>query len=135
MSTWPRNVCELTQCSVGAGVAYGCAFTMLCVYSCTCTGSGLFNILFDTHRPSLVSAVWGLHNLGRNYGILTYAPFLGTPVFSYLYAFVAAGHAPADGGVCTGVHCWRTTFEVSGVVATLALAATLWLWKAWKGKV
>ncbi|KIJ58321.1 hypothetical protein HYDPIDRAFT_44518 [Hydnomerulius pinastri MD-312] len=64
--------------SIGAGTAYGCAFTVL---------------------PSLVSSVWGLSNLGRNYGILTYAPFLGTPAFSYLYAFVAAAHSPADEGL------------------------------------
>ncbi|KAL4068132.1 major facilitator superfamily domain-containing protein [Scleroderma yunnanense] len=109
-----RSQGAISALSIGAGVAYGCTFTLL---------------------PSLVSAVWGIHNLGRNYGVLTYAPFLGTPVFSYLYAFVAAGHAPADGGVCTGVRCWRTTFEVSGFVAMVALIATLWLWKAWRGKV
>lgn len=109
-----RSQGAVSALSIGAGIAYGCGFTVL---------------------PSLVSAVWGLHNLGRNYGILTYAPFLGTPIFSYLYAFVAAGHAPADGGVCTGTHCWRATFEISGVAAALALAATLWLWRAWRGKV
>ncbi|KAI5983058.1 MFS general substrate transporter [Pisolithus albus] len=100
--------------SVGAGIAYGCTFAVL---------------------PSLLSSIWGIHNLGRNYGVLIYAPFLGTPAFSYLYAFVAAGHVPPDGGVCTGVECWRATFGVSGGVVALAFVATLWLWKAWRGKV
>lgn len=100
--------------SIGAGIAYGCTFAVL---------------------PSLLSSIWGIHNLGRNYGVLIYAPFLGTPAFSYLYAFVAAGHAPADGSVCTGVECWRATFEVSGGIVALAFVATLWLWKAWRGKV
>ncbi|KIJ16685.1 hypothetical protein PAXINDRAFT_10393 [Paxillus involutus ATCC 200175] len=111
--------------SIGAGVAYGCAFSVL---------------------PSLVSSVWGISNLGRNYGIITYAPFLGTPFFSYLYAFVAAAHSPtAEGGrggaengaagVCTGPRCWLLTFETSAVVITAALGVTLYLWRAWKGKV
>lgn len=109
-----RSQAALWALSIGAGIAYGCAFTIL---------------------PSLVSSIWGIHNLGRNYGILIYAPFLGTSVFSYLYAFVAVEHTPADGGVCMGVRCWRATFEVSGVAAALAFVATLWLWKAWRGKV
>ncbi|KAI6140801.1 MFS general substrate transporter [Pisolithus tinctorius] len=109
-----RSQAALWTLSIGAGIAYGCVFTIL---------------------PSLVSSIWGIHNLGRNYGILIYAPFLGTPVFSYLYAFVAVEHTPADGGVCMGVRCWRATFEVSGVAAALAFVATLWLWKAWRGKV
>ncbi|KAH7889317.1 MFS general substrate transporter [Phlebopus sp. FC_14] len=100
--------------SIGAGTAYGCAFTVL---------------------PSLVSSVWGIENLGRNYGIITYAPFLGTPAFSYLYAFVAAGHSPAEGSVCKGVECWQLTFEVSTVATIVALGATLYLWRVWKGKV
>ncbi|KIJ68880.1 hypothetical protein HYDPIDRAFT_178843 [Hydnomerulius pinastri MD-312] len=100
--------------SIGAGTAYGCAFTVL---------------------PSLVSSVWGLSNLGRNYGILTYAPFLGTPAFSYLYAFVAAAHSPADEGVCRGVGCWKLTFEMSSLVAAGAFGVTLYLWRVWKGRV
>ncbi|KAI5988957.1 MFS general substrate transporter [Pisolithus orientalis] len=109
-----RSQAALWALSIGAGIAYGCAFTIL---------------------PSLVSSIWGIHNLGRNYGILIYAPFLGTSVFSYLYAFVAVEHTPADGGVCMGVRCWHATFEVSGVAAALAFVATLWLWKTWRGKV
>ncbi|KAF8838329.1 MFS general substrate transporter [Paxillus ammoniavirescens] len=111
--------------SIGAGITYGCTFTVL---------------------PSLVSSVWGLSNLGRNFGIITYAPFLGTPVFSYLYAFVAAAHSPAieggTGGVedgtaelCMGPQCWLLTFEVSAVVTTAAFGVTLYLWRVWKEKV
>ncbi|KAI5987318.1 MFS general substrate transporter [Pisolithus marmoratus] len=109
-----RSQAALWVLSIGAGIPYGCIFTVL---------------------PSLVSSIWGIHNLGRNYGILINAPFFGTPTFSYLYAFVAAAHAPADGGMCTGVQCWRATFGVSAGVAALALVATLRLWKAWRGKV
>ncbi|TFY79997.1 hypothetical protein EWM64_g4020 [Hericium alpestre] len=74
--------------SIGTGVAYGTTFTIL---------------------PSVVSSVWGSTNLGRNFGVLTYAPFLGTPLFSYLYAFISASRSSGE-GVCTGVACWRLTF-------------------------
>ncbi|KIK97495.1 hypothetical protein PAXRUDRAFT_824888 [Paxillus rubicundulus Ve08.2h10] len=119
-----REQRSILALSVGVGVTYGCTFTVL---------------------PSLVSSVWGLSNLGRNFGIITYAPFLGTPVFSYLYAFVAAAHLPAiEGGtgagdgtaeLCMGPQCWLLTFEVSAVVTTAAFGVTLYLWRVWKGKV
>ncbi|KAI6040633.1 MFS general substrate transporter [Pisolithus marmoratus] len=114
MAVGVRSQSALWALSVGAGIPYGCIFAVL---------------------PSLVSSIWGIHNLGRNYGILINAPFFGTPTFSYLYAFVAAAHAPADGSMCIGVQCWRATFVVSAGVAALALVATLRLWKAWRGKV
>ncbi|KAG8217975.1 MFS general substrate transporter [Butyriboletus roseoflavus] len=104
--------------SIGAGLAYGCAFTVL---------------------PSLVSSIWGLSNLGRNYGIITYAPFLGTPAFSYLYAFIAAARvSDSDSSpdvVCHGPVCWTLTFEVSALAAALAFGSSVYLWRAWKGRV
>ena len=70
-----------------------------------------------------------------------YAPFLGTPTFSYLYAFISDAHvadaepgADVD-GVCRGPSCWKLTFEVSALGAALAFGASLYLWRAWKGRV
>ncbi|KII88648.1 hypothetical protein PLICRDRAFT_124849 [Plicaturopsis crispa FD-325 SS-3] len=103
-SVWPL--------SIGVGIVYGASFTLL---------------------PSIMSSIWGLPNLGRNFGILTYAPFVGTPLFSYLYAFVAASHA--DGNVCMGTRCWVSTFWVCGAAALTAFVGTLVLWRAWKGRV
>jgi len=96
-----------------------------------------------SHSPSLVSSIWGLSNLGRNYGIITYAPFLGTPAFSYLYAFISAAHVPGpdtgsdsnQDGVCHGPACWTLTFEVSALAAALACGMSVYLWRAWKGRV
>jgi len=104
---------SLWALSAGVGIAYGCAFTVL---------------------PSLVSSIWGMPNLGRNYGVLTYAPFIGTPCFSYLYAFVADRQHQSY-SVCKGVECWQLTFFVSLIAAVVALCATLRLWKTWKGMV
>lgn len=99
--------------SIGTGIAYGGFFTAL---------------------PGIISSVWGLQNLGRNFGVITYAPFLGTPFFSYLYAFVAAAHSD-DGGVCIGLECWRLTFSVAIAAAATSMLASVVLWRRWKGRV
>ncbi|KAG9226412.1 hypothetical protein CCMSSC00406_0003291 [Pleurotus cornucopiae] len=97
--------------SAGIGMSYGTIFTLL---------------------PSILSAIWGVPSLGRNFGALTYAPFIGTPIFSYLYAFVSAKQS-VGGGLCIGTSCWIPTFWTSFVSLSVALLATLYLWKAWKG--
>ena len=99
--------------SIGTGIAYGSVFTAL---------------------PGIVSSVWGLSNLGRNFGIITYAPFIGTPFFSYLYAFVSASHA-TDGEVCKGTQCWRLTFAVTTIASLSAFVVSIVLWRRWKGRV
>ncbi|TDL27362.1 MFS general substrate transporter [Rickenella mellea] len=107
--------------SLGTGIAYGAIFTIL---------------------PSIVSSIWGLSNLGRNFGVLTYAPFIGTPLFSYLYAFVSVAHVEerdrssnVGDVVCKGVRCWQLTFSLASFAATVSLIASLVLWKRWKGRV
>lgn len=98
--------------SVGVGVSYGAVFTLV---------------------PSLVSVFWGSTNVARNFGLITYAPFLFTPAFSYLYAFLSASQA--DGPICYGRECTQTTFIVaSGATATAMLASCL-LWRWWGAKV
>ncbi|KAI0035708.1 MFS general substrate transporter [Vararia minispora EC-137] len=105
-----RSQASLWWLSVCTGTAYGVMFTVL---------------------PSILSAVWGADNLGRNFGIMSYAAFVGTPTFSYLYAFVAERHA--ERGVCTGVDCWTLTFwVVAGSVSASCLVSSL-LWRRWRG--
>src|ERR1700683_3174816 len=104
--------------------------------SCKCPArSSNLCSLITTFRPSLLSSIWGLSNLGRNFGIITYAPFVGTPLFSYLYAFVSAGHAGDQGSVCKGVECWQLTFWVGFAGALGALCGSAMLWRQWKGRV
>jgi len=106
---------ELWLLSIGTGIAYGAVFTVL---------------------PSIVSSVWGLSNLGRNFGVITYAPFIGTPFFSYLYAFISASHVTAgNDGVCKGRECWQLTFAVTCGAAVLSLLSSMYLWKRWKGRM
>ena len=99
--------------SIGTGIAYGGFFTAL---------------------PGIVSGVWGLPNLGRNFGVITYAPFIGTPIFSYLYAFIADAHSNKT-GVCIGTTCWRLTFGIAALSATLSMILSAALWRRWKGRV
>lgn len=82
-------------------------------------------------RPGIVSSIWGSCDFGRNFGMITYAPFIGTPLFSYLYAFVSA-HNNVGGGVCTGVTCWSLTFWVGTSTSLLAFVTSIFLWRRWK---
>ncbi|KAI0780778.1 MFS general substrate transporter [Trametes elegans] len=100
--------------SVGTGIAYGATFTVL---------------------PGILSSIWGLQNLGRNFGIISYTAFVGTPIFSYLYAFVAARHVAPDEAACMGVQCWRATFWISIATSLLACGAALVLWRRWRHRV
>ncbi|KAF8078054.1 MFS general substrate transporter [Lyophyllum atratum] len=100
--------------SVGTGINYGAVFTVL---------------------PSIVSSGWGPPDLGRNFGFMTYAPFIGTPLFSYLYAFISASNARESTGICEGTICWRATFWVTCATSTLAFLGSLVLWKHWHGRV
>ncbi|KAH9901081.1 MFS general substrate transporter [Cubamyces lactineus] len=100
--------------SVGTGIAYGCTFTVL---------------------PGILSSIWGLPNLGRNFGIISYTAFLGTTIFSYLYAFVAARHVAPDENACVGVECWRSTFWIGTSTSLLACCAALVLWRRWRHRV
>lgn len=79
-------------------------------------------------RPSITSAIWGERNLGRNFGILSYAPLVGTPIFTYLYAWSSEGERPE------GVN-WRTTFTICGTVVGVALMGCGVLWRRWSGRL
>lgn len=82
-----------------------------------------------------MSALWGLEHIGRNFGLLMYAPFTGTPVFSYLYASVAAAHLAAGETVCRGRGCWQLTFSLGAGTSVLALCISVVLWRRWHGTI
>lgn len=86
-------------------------------------------------RPGILSSIWGLPNLGRNFGVISYAPFFGTTFFSYVYAFVAAENTSPMETVCRGVKCWRSTFWFSTGITSLAACGSGVLWRRWKGRV
>lgn len=98
--------------SVGAGLVNG----------------GVFNIV-----PGVLSSIWGIRDLGRNFGVLALSPLLGTPVFSLLYSYVAASHA--DGGMCEGLRCWQLTFWISAGCGVVAFVLSFLLWNRWKERV
>ncbi|KAH9001232.1 major facilitator superfamily domain-containing protein [Lactarius akahatsu] len=108
-----RTPGDLWILSVNTGAAYGITFTII---------------------PSIVSTIWGNRDFGRNFGIMTYAPFFGTPLFSYLYAFVS-DHNNVGAGVCTGIACWSSTFWVITGTTLLSCVASTLLWRRWAGLV
>ncbi|KAH9079449.1 MFS general substrate transporter [Lactarius deliciosus] len=108
-----RTPGDLWILSVNTGAAYGITFTIL---------------------PSIMSTIWGNRDFGRNFGIMTYAPFFGTPLFSYLYAFVS-DHNNVGAGVCTGIACWSSTFWVITGTTLLSCVASTLLWRRWAGLV
>ena len=82
-----------------------------------------------------MSSIWGLNHLGRNFGYISYAAFVGTTVFSYLYAFIASRHVVPGQAACDGVKCWQSTFGISIGTSLLACFAAFVLWKQWKARV
>ena len=86
-------------------------------------------------RPGILSSIWGLTNLGRNFGYISYAAFVGTTVFSYLYAFIAAQHVPPGETACKGIQCWQSTFWISVGTAIVACFVSFILWRRWRARV
>lgn len=117
----PPQEASMGILSVGVGASYGTTFTIL---------------------PGILSAIYGPANLGRNFGIISYAPFVGTTIFSYLYAFLAnrassvSGEpVSSDGDVCRGPHCWQTTFSICIAALAFAGGVSTVLWRRWRGRV
>jgi hypothetical protein len=106
MAIGVRTQQDIYAVSISTGASYGAIFTVL---------------------PSIIASLWFERNAGRNFGLVMYAPFVGTPTFSYLYAFGAMQQNDGD-GICQGVKCWRGTFAIAAtaMVFTFALMAMLW---------
>lgn len=107
MTMGVRTQQDIYAVSVSTGASYGTVFTVL---------------------PSIVASLWLEKNAGRNYGLIVYAPFVGTPAFSYLYAFGAAQQEDGD-GICQGVKCWRGTFAIAAAAMVLAFTLMTMLWR------
>lgn len=86
------------------------------------------SLMFGISRPSITGTVWGFENLGRNFGIVSYAPFIGTPLFTYLYACLGSE-------TCSGRECWSSTFVVCGAAMSMGMVGSVMLWKRWHEKL
>lgn len=98
---------SLQVLSLGTGLAYGAVWAVV---------------------PSITGSIWGFENLGRNFGIVTYAPFIGTPIFTYLYAYIG-------NETCRGRSCWSSTFMISAAATGVAFLGTVVLWKRWSDRI
>lgn len=105
---------NLWALSIGTGLSYSTVFTVL---------------------PGLISSLWGINNIGRNFGIMMYAPFTGTPLFSYMYALISASHKEEGETICRGRPCWQLTFYLAIVASCISLFNSIILWRRWRGKI
>jgi len=103
--------------SGGVGVAYGMMWTVL---------------------PTLVKSIWGDEHFGRTFGMMAYAAFFGTSLFTGLFAYNVEHHKtePGNGNErCIGSKCWRTTFQVCSVILLVAVLSVSGLWRRWRAVV
>lgn len=102
--------------------------------NCAVSDSISFLLPLILPRPSVVSSIWGPSNAARNFGVVAYAPAIGTPIYSYLYAFISSNNA-GDSHVCKGPSCWITTFSICSCSSFLGIFCSVILWHQWKGRL
>ncbi|KDN51525.1 hypothetical protein RSAG8_00070, partial [Rhizoctonia solani AG-8 WAC10335] len=115
----------LKDCGFWGYVAIGIVITgTVSLQPCEWGCGSVSSIQHATCRPSITSVIWGARNLGRNFGILSYAPLIGTPVFTYVYAWTSGQGRD-----------WRTMFVISASSAVAALVGCSMLWRRWSGRL
>jgi len=66
---------------------------------------------------------------------MMYAPFTGTPLFSYMYALISASHKEEGETICRGRLCWQLTFRLAIISSCISLFNSIILWRRWRGKI
>ncbi|KAG8967926.1 putative monocarboxylate transporter mch1 [Tulasnella sp. 419] len=139
---WPGRVGIIASAAMLLGTAYAYMATLVKFQSqvwLLSAATGIGYGMIWTVIPGLVKLVWGEANLGRNAGMISYAPFFSTPVWSYIFANnVQRANGPISGGHehnCEGAACWGATFEMASVTVFIVGLGLLPLWKKWKGWV
>lgn len=104
-----RSEKSLWVLSVATGAGYGTVFTV---------------------SPTITASVWGNRNLGRNWGIISYAPLIGTPILTFLYTAISK----RVGGekTCVGTPCFSPTFEACAILSCFAAIVSLVLTRRWR---
>lgn len=65
--------------------------------------------------------------------MLSYAPFFGTTLWTYLFAFNVERQSEEQ--KCTGAKCWRTTFQIGSAAVLVAALSLSGLWRRWQATV
>ena len=79
--------------------------------------------------------IWGEANFGRNFGMMAYAPFVGTSLWTYLFAFNVDRESGGGKEICMGKKGWSVTFEVCSTVLLLTMISIVGLWRRWHSTV
>ncbi|KZO89940.1 MFS general substrate transporter [Calocera viscosa TUFC12733] len=135
-SAGPRRLSRLIFVTV-SGAVLGAAFAWtawglrteksLWVLS-TATGAGYGTVF--TVTPTITATVWGNRNLGRNWGIISYAPLIGTPIFTFLYT--AISKQVGAGKTCVGTACFSATFAACTISSLCAAVVSFVLTRRWR---
>lgn len=78
--------------------------------------------------PVIAAEVWGVDNFGRNWGVLSYSPLIGSTVASFLYAVMYDAQAKKEhnqGNLCIGQTCFSRSLAILAV--WIAVGAGFWL--------
>ncbi|KZT60425.1 hypothetical protein CALCODRAFT_492470 [Calocera cornea HHB12733] len=135
-SAGPRRLSRLIFVTV-SGAVLGAAFAWMAwglrsekslwVLS-TATGAGYGTVF--TVSPTITATVWGNRHLGRNWGIISYAPLVGTPIFTFLYT--AISKRVGGGQTCVGTACFSSTFAACSIMSLCAAAVSFVLTRRWR---
>ncbi|CAN6595514.1 probable transporter Mch1p [Trichomonascus vanleenenianus] len=85
-----------------------------------------------TITPTIVACVWGVRNIGTNWGVFIVAPAIGSIVYNALFASFYEHASVGTDGIpakwCTREYlCYSDTFKLTGVGFIGAALTTLWL--------
>jgi len=108
MSFFTKSEKQVWVLSLGIGTAYGLIWTVV---------------------PGIVKVIWGEANLGRNFGMLSYAPCLGTTLWTYLFVFNVEREGDPGQDHCMGSKCWQTTFRICLIVIAVVVVSLFQLWR------
>lgn len=85
--------------------------------------------------PVIAAEVWGVEQFGRNWGVLSYSPLLGSVLLSLLYAFMYDNQADRqnnDGNLCIGQSCFGPPLLIMSVCIAVGLGSWVCAWQVWR---
>jgi len=82
-------------------------------------------------RPGLISSLWGIQNIGRNFGIMMYT---GTPLFSYICFNICITQRRGQNNM-QGSSLLAIDLSSGDYSILLFSAKQFILWRCWHGKI
>eukprot|EP00300_Choanocystis_sp_HF-7_P019721 c20413_g1_i2.p1 GENE.c20413_g1_i2~~c20413_g1_i2.p1 ORF type:complete len:537 (-),score=85.69 c20413_g1_i2:1296-2906(-) len=91
-----------------------------------------YGLIFST-SASLVGDLFGTAHYGANYGVVDFAPAVGSLIFATKVAGTIYDRHAHEGGqqgrVCYGHECYQLTFAIATIASCLGVGCSLLLWR------